>query len=74
MAEKRSENWAGNKFTPAEIRFLMDCQHILGDMEAADVVRKCLAIALPLLVHNSYLRRVELEDIMESLKKSVISA
>lgn len=71
MAEKREENWGNTKFTKSELRFLINCQHAAGDMEASELVRKCLAIALPQLIHNQFLRRVELEDIMASLEKSV---
>lgn len=71
MAEKRDQNWGNTKFTESELRFLINCQHAAGDMEASELVRKCLAIAIPQLIHNQFLRRVELEDIMDSMSRSV---
>lgn len=67
---KREMAWSGIRCSDAEDRFLRDCATLL-DMDTSQLVRKSLAIALPLLLANRFIQRVELQDIMEGLGKSV---
>lgn len=70
MSGKRELAFGGVRCSDNEDRFLRDCAALL-DMDSAQLTRKSLAIALPLLLGNRFIRRVELQDIMEELGKSV---
>lgn len=73
MADIREVPWGGLKYTEREESFLRNCATLLG-MDATEVVRTCLAIALPSLLANDFIGRTDLKDIIPALRESVRSS
>lgn len=73
MAGKRESTWGGVRCSDTEERFLRDVATLL-DMDSVSLQRKSLAIAIPLLLGNRFIQRVELQDTIDAIGKSVSSA
>jgi hypothetical protein len=69
--EKRDRAAVSTRFTDTEEAWLR-LQATRLDMDLAELIRKCLALGIPLLLSNEFVRRVELKDaIIQSSSMSV---
>lgn len=67
----KSDSGFGNtRYTEAEELWLRSVAAKL-ELSNSELVRKCLALAIPQLLGNPFVRRVELKDAMQDWKPSV---
>lgn len=66
MAAKSDDTFAGIRCTREEKQFLQDCATFLCT-EQTELIKLCIAIALPIILFNEFVRRTRLEDIMRTI-------
>ena len=69
---KTDSGFGNARYTADEEKWLRQVADAL-DFSNSELVRKCLALGIPLLLHNEFVRRVELKDAMGDWKPSVNS-
>lgn len=67
---KSDSSFGNTRFTEEEELWLR-CVAAKLDMNNSQLIRKCLALGIPQLLGNQFLRRVELKDAMQDWKPSV---
>lgn len=70
MAKTCDSGFGNARYTAEEEAYLRDVAVKL-DFSNSQLVKKCLALGIPQLLGNPFLRRVELQDVMQEWRKSV---